>query len=457
MRRLRVILAILVCKAARWGLRVLGRGGTSVPGKLALRVCPDLLGALGRQVYTIVITGTNGKTTSARMLEQCLENGAIPAFANRSGANLLPGITAEFVAHATISGKMRLGHAIIECDEAAFRLAGPYLDAKVVLVTNVFRDQLDRFGEITHTLNSIRAGIEYSPNATVCINADCALCVGMVQGLPNPIRYFGVETALFDDGEDGMAEMARCPACSTAVVYDYKTYGHLGGYGCPDCAFTRPKADVAVTAVLEELPDTVRVEVQAGGERRHMTINLPGAYNIYNAAGVIAVAEVLNLGMSVTAAALAEFRGGFGRMERLNIGDVTVRMILVKNPIGCSQVLRYLGAMQAPMTLVICLNDRSGDGADVSWIWDVDAEILGQMGERLHTVYCSGIRADEVAVWMKYAGVDEGKIQVEHDTDKLLESVASSSVPVYVMPTYTAMLEVREKLAKQYGLSQFWE
>jgi len=423
-----------------------------------MRCCPDILGVLGQQVFTIVITGTNGKTTSARMLEQCLENGAVPAFSNRSGANLLPGITAEFVANASLGGKMRLPYAVIECDEAAFRRAARHLDAKIVLVTNVFRDQLDRYGEITHTLNSIRAGLEDSPNATVCVNADCALSAGMVAGLPNAVRYFGVETAFAQGGDEG-TDMARC-ACGAAYLYEYKTYGHLGLYRCDTCNAGRPAADVAVTAVLDEAPDTSTIEVRVGGEIHQVTVNLPGAYNIYNAAGVMAAAaaaDVLNLGMAVISAALREFRGGFGRMERLTVGDVTVRMILVKNPIGCSQVLRYLASVTEPMALVFCLNDKTGDGKDVSWLWDVDTAPLIQMGDMLASVTCSGIRADDLAVWMKYAGVDEAKICVEYDYDKLLAAVAKSSVPVMIMPSYTAMLTLRDMLAKQYGLKQFWE
>jgi len=188
-----------------------------------------------------------------------------------------------------------------------------------------------------------------------------------------------------------------------------------------------------------------------------VTINLPGAYNIYNAAGVMAVADVMQLGMAVTGAALAEFRGGFGRMERLQIGDVTVRLILVKNPIGCSQALRYFATVTEPVALVMCLNDKIADGTDVSWIWDVDAAVLGQMGEKLTAVTCSGLRADDLAVWMKSVGVLEDKIHVERDIDQLLKQVAESPVPVTVLPTYTAMLEIRDKLAKQYGLRQFWE
>jgi len=358
------------------------------------------------------------------MLEQCFKNGAIPAFSNRSGANLLPGITAEYAANASLGGKMRLHYAVIECDEAAFKHVSKYVDAKVVLVTNVFEDQVDRFGDITHTITCIQTGIEQSPNATVCLNGDCPLLLGMMADLDNPVHYYGVETALYGVGTEGSGLVAL---------------------------------DVAVTQVLKETPDTSQIEVRVEGELHRVTVNLPGAYNIYNAAGVIAVADVMNLGMSVTSVALAEFRGGFGRMERFAIGDVTARMILVKNAVGCSQALRYVTSQKEPLALVFCLNDRTADGTDISWLWDVDGSLLSEMGDRLVSVYCSGTRVDDLVEWMKSVGVSEAKIQVERDHGKLLEAIAGSDVPVYILPTYTAMLEVRELLVKRYGLQQFWE
>ena len=159
MMKLRVFVALLACRLARFGLRLLGRGGTDFPGKIALKICPKLLETLAKNVTTIIVTGTNGKTTTARMIEQALADSGISYFANKSGANLLSGITAEYAMHASLSGKMNYTHAVIECDEGAFKLVGPRVDAKAVLVTNVFRDQLDRYGEVTGTLNSILMGI----------------------------------------------------------------------------------------------------------------------------------------------------------------------------------------------------------------------------------------------------------------------------------------------------------
>ena len=454
---MRLVVGIFICKATRFALRLLGRGGTNLPGKLALKCCPDILAHLGKQVNTVVVTGTNGKTTSARMLEEAYKKADVKAFSNRSGANLLPGITAEFIGNASLFGKMRVQHAIIECDEAAFRHAAKYLDAKVILVTNVFRDQLDRFGEIANTISSIGAGISQSPNATLCINGDCPLLVFMVQNLNKPVCYFGAEDSFGQEGGGSMVEAMACPKCQTKLVYAYKTYGHLGAYACESCDFKRPKTQVSVVKLLSQTADNTTVEVKIGETISQTNINLPGIYNVYNAIGVLAVCSVLAMPISKMLEALAEFQGGFGRMEAMTVGKAKVRMILVKNPIGASQVFTYLAGMKEACKLVVCLNDRSGDGADVSWIWDIETEALLEMQEEIESIYCGGIRADELAVWLKYVGIREEKIQVEHNMDALLQTVAESELPVYMMPTYTAMLEMRGKLEKEYGLGRFWE
>ena len=453
----RVFLAILVCKFARRVLRLFGRGGTNLPGKLALKCCPDVLGRLGKQVHTVIITGTNGKTTSARMLEECYKQAEIIAFSNRSGANLLPGITAQFVENASLFGKMRIQKAIIECDEAAFKLVAPFVDAKVVLVTNVFRDQLDRFGEITHTLNSIRIGLEGSPRATICINADCALLVGMIDKLENPMVYYGTKTKLGGVSSDATRETAPCKNCNTGLTYTYQTYGHLGEYTCPACHWARPELEVALTQVVKQMPQSSDVMLQVGQESFPASINLPGDYNIYNALGVTAASYALGINNKIIAQALCQFKGGFGRMERFALGSTTAQMILVKNPIGASQVLSYLAREEEPFALAICLNDQGADGTDISWIWDVETAAFSGMQEKLVALYCAGTRRDDLALWLKYAAVPEEKIKLAPDMDKLLQELSELSVPVCIMPTYTAMLHLREKLEKSHGLEKFWE
>ena len=193
---LRAAIAIIACRASRFVLRKLGKGGTNAPGCVALALYPDILGELAKGVTSIVVTGTNGKTTTSRMIEKSMEDSGMDYFSNKSGANMLSGIVAEFAMNCTLTGKNKHKYALVECDEAHFKNVSKYIDAKCIVVTNVFRDQLDRYGEVTHTLNSILTGIKNSPNAVVCINADCSLSVSMKDQIPNKVVFYGVESEI---------------------------------------------------------------------------------------------------------------------------------------------------------------------------------------------------------------------------------------------------------------------
>lgn len=460
--KIRIIISISFCRLARFAMRLLGRGGTNLPGKLALRVCPGLLGVLARDVTCVVITGTNGKTTSSRMLEQGFIEAGYSYFSNKSGANLQSGITAEFAAHSSLTGKPKRQYALIECDEAAFRQIGKYLNAKCVLVTNIFRDQLDRYGEITHTLNNIKAGLENSPNAIVCLNADCSLSVSMAEGLNQKIIYYGVETPLYKERVTEISDAPYCVKCKGEYTYDYVTYGHLGGFRCAACGYARPPAEVSVASVIESTPDYSKILVKCPDEEGqtgeyHVTVNLPGGYNIYNAAGVMAASVALGIDREISVRALAGFECGFGRMEKITVQDTDIRMILIKNPAGANQVLNFLSNTESPCDFAVCLNDRIADGTDISWIWDVDFEKLPDMGDRLATLYVSGVRADDMAIRFKYAGIEADKIKIIRDYDSLLEEMLKGEKQVYIMPTYTAMLDLRDKMRRRYGLGNFWE
>ena len=227
--KLRATISILACKLSRRLIRLLGRGGTDFPGRVALKLCPDVLGVLAKNVTTVIVTGTNGKTTTSRMIEQVLADAGISYFANKSGANLLSGVTAEFAMHASLTGKCKYDYALIEADEAAFKAISKYVDAKVVAVTNVFRDQLDRYGEVSHTLDNIRIGISHCKNATLCLNADDSLSGSLGEGRPNPVIYYGVDTPIYQTRVAELSDAPYCLKCKHAYVYDYVTYGHLGG------------------------------------------------------------------------------------------------------------------------------------------------------------------------------------------------------------------------------------
>ena len=231
--KIRTFFAVLLCKLARGLLRLLRRGGTAFPGRVALKVYPQVLGVLSQGVRVILVTGTNGKTTSSRMIEQAFADAGLNYFANRSGANLISGITAEFAMHSTLTGRPKCQFAVIECDEAASKTVLKYLKPEVIVATNVFRDQLDRYGEITHTLNNILEGIRHTPESTLCINADCSLIASIPAQVPNPVVRFGVNVPLDGDDLTEISDAPHCIHCKTEYVYDYRTYGHLGAFRCP--------------------------------------------------------------------------------------------------------------------------------------------------------------------------------------------------------------------------------
>lgn len=455
--KLKVFFAVLACKLSRVAIRLLGRGGTDFPGRIALKLCPNLLGELAKNVTTVIVTGTNGKTTTSRMIEQSWADAGISYFANKSGANLLSGVTAEFAMHSSLFGRCRYTHALIESDEAAFKAISTFVDAKAVVVTNLFRDQLDRYGEVTHTLENIKIGISHSPNATLCLNADDSLCTSIHDDFENPVIFFGVNTPIYTSRVEELSDAPYCIRCKSEYVYDYVTYGHLGSYRCPKCGYCRPQTDVAVAKVLSSDAEQSTVVFRIGEAEYEAKINLPGGYNIYNACAAMAAGQAMDLDAATTAKSLSEFACGFGRMEKFEIGGTDVRMILIKNPAGCNQVLNFLTQIREPFVFVACLNDRAQDGKDVSWIWDVDFERLCEMGDTLREIYVSGVRADDMALRFAYAGFPTNRIHVVKDYKALCEQSTSHKLPVYMMPTYTAMLALRQTISKQYGYKNFWE
>ena len=457
MKKVKICLAIAACKLSRKLIRMVGRGGTDMPGKIAMKFCPDLLKYLAEDVEVLIVTGTNGKTTSSRMLEQCLIDSGKNYIANKTGANLLTGITAEFANNSTLGGKVKADYALIEADEAAFKMIGKYTNPKYVLVTNVFRDQLDRYGEITHTLNNIRIGIENSPNATVVINGDCSLSASLRNTIPNDIVFFGVNVPIYKETVEEVSDAPYCINCKTEYIYDYRTYGHLGGYRCPKCGYSRPEPAVAVTEVISTDEQSSKVVMNVFGEEKKVDINLPGGYNIYNAAGVMAMAVTAGFTSTEAVDALEGFECGFGRMEKFDMNGSPAQMILIKNPAGCNQVLNFLSNLSVPSVFVVCLNDNYADGTDISWIWDVHFEDLRSSEDKLTQLFISGIRADDMALRFKYAGFDESKIKVIKDYDKLIEAIENQPDPAYIMPTYTAMLDLRDKIARRYNIKEFWE
>ncbi|MBR2121808.1 MAG: DUF1727 domain-containing protein [Lachnospiraceae bacterium] len=458
----RTVLAVAACKACRTLLRLLKRGGTALPGKVALKIDPGILEKVSAGMEIFVITGTNGKTTTSRMLEHALEEAGEDVLANKSGANLLSGVTAEFTANASLTGRAKKHTAVIECDEGALKQVVPRIRPRVITVTNLFRDQLDRYGEVMHTRDQIREGLRKAQDAVICLNADCSLTASLAdeEGIADRpdgrIRFFGVDIPAGDRKEPELSDAVHCIKCGTRYAYRYHTYAHLGSFYCPQCGYSRPDTDTGVTGILEEGPDHTTVTMHTGAGTQTVTVALPALYNVYNALAAVTAFSASGRDPVVACRSLESVESGFGRMETFTLGGNRVQVILVKNPAGANQSVGFLSRLTEPFAAVLMLNDRTADGHDISWIWDVDYEGFMQ-NENMVRVFCAGDRAADLALRLKYAGGDEEKIEIISDPAQIADRIENGSLPAYVLPNYTSLLQIREIISKRAGHGAFWE
>lgn len=420
-------------------LRLFGRGATSFPGKLALFLKKDILKSLSRGVRIIAVTGTNGKTTTCAMIESALKKAGISCFLNRSGANLITGVTAAFIANCNLFGRCRYDCAVLECDENALKKISLYIDAQILVVTNIFRDQLDRYGEVSSTLAAIKEGAGNMKNALLVLNADDPLTFSLSR-LGNPYVSFGISKRL---SLGGRGESEFCPFCGTAYEYAFRIYSQLGGFYCPSCGYARETPDYSAEEVFLQDPDTSSFFAVFRGKAALVSVNLGGIYNVYNALAAAAALREFGVELSDVENALSEFGGAFGRMERFE----NVRMLLVKNPAGFTQTVNYIKPL-AVHNLIFVLNDNDADGKDVSWIWDAQIDI----GDHVENVYAFGIRSGDMALRLKYAGI-QAKIIKNYDEFKKI----TSQPDTVIIPTYTAMMALRPYFAHRSGKKEFWQ
>ena len=455
---IKAIAAIILCKSLRLISRVLKRGGTAMPGRYALKVCPNLLQILAKDVKTVTITGTNGKTTTSRMIEEAFQHSGKSFFSNRSGANLISGITTEFVMNCSVFGKMKKEYAVIECDEAAAKNVFAQMQPKVIVVTNLFTDQPDRFGDVTNTLKGIKEAVSKAPDAVLCLNADCSLTASIAKDMPNKAVFFGIESSACEGNvRPESTDADNCICCGKKYEFDYVSFDHLGGFRCPACGYKRPDAQFAVSSIAQKTMHDSSVVVNMNGKTQLVRINLPAVYNIYNGLAALAAAEQMGLEADSAIEALNSFSCGFGRMEQLNLGKQGAKMMLVKNPAGCNQVLNFIQELGEKFVLVVALNDKPGDGTDISWINDSDFESLLNLSGKIQRIIVSGIRAKDMYARLEKAGIDSKFMSIEQDYDALVKSLKDEELPIFIMPNYTAMLEMRQVIVKHCGGANFWD
>jgi lipid II isoglutaminyl synthase (glutamine-hydrolysing) len=432
--------------------RLTGRGGgTTVPGKLLWKLDPGAIDRLAARLPqgSVLVSATNGKTTTAAMAAEILRP-LLTVAHNDSGANLVSGIASTLLR----SNGAELG--LFEVDEGALPEVAARVRPRAVCLGNLFRDQLDRYGELELIAQRWRAVVDELPKARLAVNGDDPQLGAFARDREAVV--FGLDDRRWARPSlQHAADSKYCVDCGTPYDYAAAYIGHLGDYRCPACGLARPPLDVSAREVeLNGLEGVAFTLVTAGGERR-IRLRVPGLYNVYNALAAAAVALSLDVALDEVVAGLERFSAAFGRFERIAVGEQTLLMLLIKNPAGANEAIRTLVEGRRPRLAVIALNDAIADGKDVSWIWDVDFEPLLDGLER---VVATGDRAAEVALRCKYAGFDPGHIEVIPSLERALDRGLEATEPggeLPVLPTYTAMLALRKLVADRGYVRPYWE
>jgi UDP-N-acetylmuramyl tripeptide synthase len=432
-----------------------------VPGRLTAWIEPSAVARLGRGLPggSIVVTATNGKTTTARLIAQVLTAAGRRVVHNRSGANLLGGVASALVRAAGPTGRVAGDVGLFEVDEASLPEVAAALEPRVLSFGNLFRDQLDRYGEVTFVAGQWRRAVgRLGRGATLVLNADDPNVAALGLNAPGRALYVGVDDAAASVGElEHTADARLCPRCLGRLAYRLVFYGHVGHYRCEACRFARPRPDLAAVAVEPRGFEGTRLRLRHGEDVREILLPLPGLYNVYNALLAIAVARASGVGLDQALRTVERSAGAFGRIERVEVGGRRLLMALVKNPVGFDQVLRTVLQADGRPDLLIAINDRLADGTDVSWLWDVGFEALAG---RAASVTVTGTRGEDMRLRLKYAGVDPSIVALAPSGASALDDALARVAPggtLYVLPTYTAMLELRGELARRGHVPPFWE
>jgi lipid II isoglutaminyl synthase (glutamine-hydrolysing) len=454
---MRRTVAVLAGKATGRLSRLSRRGGgTTFPGDVARAIDPRVLRRLAADLTqgAVLITGTNGKTTTARLVASLLEGQPSRVVANRAGANLIFGATAAAVARAGLDGRLRADWGVFEIDEAALPLAVEEIRPRAVLVNNLFRDQLDRYGELELLARTIQRALEaLPPGGRAVLNADDPRVGELGQALTSstPLWYGIEDMRVSVDGLPHAADARTCPHCGESLSFSAVFVGHDGHYRCPRGDFGRPRPEVAGTDV--RLDGLERIGLTAAGTR--LEVPLGGLYNAYNLLGAFAVGRSLGLDPGYMARRLASAAPAFGRQERFERDGRRFTIMLAKNPTGFNQILVESERLAGAHHLLLGLNDRVADGRDVSWIWDVDFEVLAGKAQM---VVPSGDRAYDMALRLKYAGVDAAtppQPNLGRALDQLIEALPPGGSG-HLLCTYTAMLDLRALLVRRGWLRPYW-
>lgn len=433
--------AASVGKTAQWVLKTFFKGGSSYPGKIALELDPKILDHLAKDYEVIVVTGTNGKTLTTALIVKILQQKFDNVLTNPTGANMVQGIVSTFLSAKTKKGQKKF--AVLEIDEASLAKVTTYIKPKLFVLTNIFRDQMDRYGEIYTTYQMILDGAAHAPEALILANGDSPIFNS--KATPNPRIYYGFdhlpdEEQMAHPNTDGVL----CPQCQHILHYQMITYANLGKYYCPHCDFKRPELDYRLTHLGEMT--NVSSEFTIGTD--DYKIEVGGLYNVYNALTAAAVGEHYGLTADQIRHGLGYDEKIFGRQEVIQIGDKKCTLVLVKNPVGLNQVIDTMNLSPEDFSLVCLLNANYADGIDISWIWDGTYENLTQ--REIPQVLTGGDRRQDMTFRLQVAGIPDEKITELDSLNQVIQKIAELPTEnVYILATYTAVLQLRQKLTEQ--------
>ncbi|HHV63688.1 MAG TPA: DUF1727 domain-containing protein [Peptococcaceae bacterium] len=441
---LRFWLALWLGKIVNIVLKALGKKGTSFPGYLAYRICPSIISLLASSFPegAVLITGTNGKTTTNNLLASiCRAQGKKVAF-NKEGSNMLQGITGVLLQNTSFLGKNRADLLLLEVDEGTVPALLKQITPRVMILTNFFRDQLDRYGELDTTVKLVKESL---PSDTeLILNADDPLVAQIGSGRPK-VYYYGSKSLPISQKESREAREGRyCAHCGQELRYTLFHYGQLGIYECTECGFKRPAPYLEAQEVFQdESGITFWLD-------REYKVPLQGYYNLYNALAAFCAAERLGISRENIHLGLINYVSAAGRMEQFTLPGFQLTLNLIKNPTGFNQVITTLAGLNKPLYLLLVINDLAADGRDVSWLWDTELEILCQPEDKIKGVVCSGLRAEDMALRLKYAGLKPEKIIIEKSLPKAVELLENfkpdGNEAVYVLPNYTPLFPIRDIL-----------
>lgn len=456
--------AIMAAKLVKSAARVRKTAATAVPGYVAERIDPGLLKKLGKINFpdgVVLVTGTNGKTTTTKVLADVLRKADISFVNNHAGSNLSRGVISSILTDASVRGFTKARVGLFEVDEAYVPEVAAALQPKMIVVTNLFRDQLDRYGELDSIANKFRQAFKDLHSTTLVLNADDPLVASLGMKLSGSLKviYFGVsdKSAFTALQHDHTADSIVDPFTGEILQYQQKYFGHIGRYKTKSGKFGRPQPQIDVLKVVNSTPKYTKIKVKNTTELYSVSVNLTGNYNIYNVLPAFALAQLFKIDTSVVVQTLANLSAAFGRTETMQIGKINFDLYLIKNPTGFNQVIQSFIQKDTTCPLVLAINDDIADGRDVSWLWDCAVE---DFSARSGPVIVTGSRALDMQLRLVYAGY-KGKILLEPDEKRALKCAhrLAKKHRVIVLPTYTAMLTLRKLInqANNESSKEFWQ